>query len=367
MTDPRIEKLAQVMTEYSAPVKEGDQVFVQAKPVAQPLLLALCRAVLERGGHPVVLAEVPGVHEIFLREANDAQIDFVSPVQRMVIETFDVIYNVLSETNTRDLSTVDPARQAKRQFAERDLARIYMERSAAGDLDWCLTLFPTDAYAQDAEMSLREYEEFVFGAGLLDDPDPAARWREVEQEQQRLVDWLEGRREVRIVGPHCDLTLDITGRGFINAHGTHNFPDGEIFTSPVDDSAEGRIHFTYPAVTSGREVEGIELRFEKGEVVEAKAEKGEEFLHQILAVDEGAKRLGEFAIGTNNNITRFSRNILFDEKLGGTVHLAVGRAFPEIGGQNESAIHWDMICDMKDGGEIWVDGTLFYQSGEFQV
>lgn len=367
MNDPRIAKLAKVLTEYSAPVREGVQVMIQGTPLAQPLVLALYREVLRRGGHPLIVLEVPGAEEIFFQEASDAQLEYVSPVRRMVIETFDVLYNVLSEPNTRALTRVDPSRQARRQFAHRDLFKTYAERSARGDLKWCLTLYPTHAYAQDAEMGLQEYEDFVFGAGLLDDPDPVARWREVEAEQQRLVDWLKGRREVRVVGPNCDLRLDITGRTFINACGKHNFPDGEIFTSPVEDSAEGWIRFTYPAITNGREVEGITLRFSEGQVVEAKAEKGEEFLHQMLAMDPGAKRLGEFAIGTNRNLRQFTRNILFDEKLGGTIHLAVGRGFPEAGGRNESALHWDMICDMQDGGEIWVDGTLFYKGGEFQV
>jgi len=367
MTDPRVEKLAQVMTEYSAPVREGDQVVIQGTPLAQPLILALYRAVLRRGGHPLLMVDLPGTEESFLHEASDAQLEFVSPVRRMVLETFDVLYHILSAPNTRSLTRVDPARQAKRRYAQRDLFRIYTERSARGELKWCLTLFPTEAYAQDAEMSLREYEEFVFGAGLLDDPDPVARWKEVQAEQQRLVDWLKGRREVRVVGPHCDLRLEITGRTFVNACGKENFPDGEIFTSPVEDSAEGWIRFTYPAIMDGREVEGITLRFQRGEVVEAQAEKGQEFLREMLAVDEGARRLGEFAIGTNRNLRQFTRNILFDEKLGGTIHLALGRGFPEAGGRNESALHWDMICAMEDGGEIWVDGTLFYRGGVFQV
>lgn len=367
MIDPRVEKLAQVMTEYSAPVQEGDQVAIAGTSLAQPLILALYRAVLRRGGHPSLLIEVPGTDEIFLHEASDAQLEFVCPVQRMVIETFDVLYHVLSAPNTRSLTRVDPARQAKWRYARRDLFRIYTERSARGELKWCLTLFPTEAYAQDAEMSLQEYEDFVFGAGLLDDPDPVARWKEVQAEQQRLVDWLGGRREVRVVGPDCDLHLDITGRTFVNACGKENFPDGEIFTSPVEDSAEGWIRFTYPAIMDGREVEGITLRFQEGEVVEAQAEKGEEFLREMLAVDEGARRLGEFAIGTNRNLRQFTRNILFDEKLGGTIHLALGRGFPEAGGRNESALHWDMICAMEQDGEIWVDGTLFYRGGAFQV
>jgi aminopeptidase len=216
-------------------------------------------------------------------------------------------------------------------------------------------------------MSLREYEEFVYSAGLLDDPDPVARWREFAAKQQKLVDWLKGKKTVRVTGPHCNVTVGIEGRTFINADGTKNFPDGEIFTGPQEDVTEGYVEFTYPAIYQGREVEGITLTFEKGRVVKASAKKGEDFLHKMLDTDAGARVLGEFAIGTNTGIKKFTRNILFDEKLGGTIHMAVGASYPDTGGQNKSAIHWDMICDMHGGGEITVDGVPFYRDGEFLI
>ncbi len=365
--DPRIEKLARVMVEYSAPTREGDQVVIQGAPVAQPLLLAIYREVLQHGGHPLLLLSLPGAEELFFAFANEAQLDFVSPVQKMVMETFDVSYRILSDTNTKAMSNVEGARMARFAQAHSELREIFMRRQAAGELRWSITLFPTEAYAQDAEMSLREYEDFVYGACLLDDPDPVARWREIAARQQKLVDWLRGKRTARVTGPHCDLTVGIEGRVFINADGTKNFPDGEIFTGPQENVTEGWIEFTYPAIFQGREVEGIRLTFEQGRVIQASAKKGEDFLLQMLDTDEGARRLGEFAIGTNNGIRKFTRNLLFDEKLGGTIHCAVGAAYPDTGGQNKSAIHWDMICDMRDGGAIIVDGVPFYKNGEFLV
>jgi aminopeptidase len=194
-----------------------------------------------------------------------------------------------------------------------------------------------------------------------------ARWQAIHKMQQKLVDWLKGKKTLEVNGPNVELKLSIEGRTFINSDGTHNMPSGEIFTGPVEDSVEGWVHFTYPAVTQGREVEGIELTFEKGRVVKATAEKNEEFLLSQLDADEGARTLGEFAIGTNHGIDRFVKNILFDEKIGGTIHMAVGAGYPETGSQNESAIHWDMICDMRDGGEITADGELFYHAGEFTI
>jgi len=310
---------------------------------------------------------VPGVDEVFFRFANDAQLDYVSPIVKIVTETFDVSYRILSETNTKSMSTVDGARLSRFAFSHRELQETFMRRQATGELRWCITLFPTDAYAQDAEMSLREYEDFVYGACLLDDPDPVAGWRQVAARQQKLVDWLRGKKIVRVTGPHCDLKVGIEGRVFINADGSKNFPDGEIFTGPQEEMTEGYIEFTYPAIFQGREVEGITLTFERGRVKKASAKKGEDFLLKMLETDEGARVLGEFAIGTNNGIKQFTRNILFDEKLGGTIHVAVGASYPDTGGTNKSSIHWDMICDMRDGGEITVDGLPFYRSGEFLV
>jgi aminopeptidase len=254
-----------------------------------------------------------------------------------------------------------------RKAALRTLSETVLRRGASGDLRWVGTLYPTAAEAQEADMSLEEFEDFVYGACYVDQEDPVAGWRRFATRQQQLVDWLKGKETVRVTGPHADLTLSIAGRIFINSDGRRNMPSGEIFTGPVEQSANGWIRFTYPAITGGREVDGIELHFAEGKVVEACARKNEEYLLDMLDTDAGARYLGEFAIGTNKAIDRFTKSILFDEKIGGTIHLAVGAGYPETGSQNRSAIHWDMICDMRDGGQIWVDDELFYDSGNFTI
>jgi aminopeptidase len=243
----------------------------------------------------------------------------------------------------------------------------YMERGATGDLKWNATLYPTRAYAQEADMSLRDYEDFVYSACFCDLDDPISEWERVHDEQAEVIDWLARHETVHVVGSNADLTLSIKGRTFVNSDGKHNMPSGEIFTGPVEDSADGWVRFTYPAVTSGREVDGIELVFEHGRVVEAKARKNEPYLLRMLDTDDGSRYLGEFAIGTNFGIQQFTKNILFDEKIGGSFHLAVGAGYPDTGSQNRSAVHWDMICDMREDGEIWVDGELMYQKGKFVV
>ena len=367
MLDPRVAKQAQILTHYCLEVKPGDRIAVNGTVLAEPLLLALQREILRAGGYPHVMARIPGLDAIFMEEANDDQLQYVSPFFQIPIEQFEGLIRVEAAANTRQLSNVDPARIARRGKAMGPVMQTYMERQARGDLRWVVTLFPTPAHAQDAEMSLREFEDYAFGAMYADEEDPVERWQEVHRQQQRLVDWLEGKREVKVQGPDVDLELSIEGRRFVNSDGRNNMPSGEIFTSPVEDSINGWIRFSYPAIHTGVEVDGIELWFENGRITKASAAKNEAFLIQALDLDPGARYLGEFAVGTNTRIDRFIGNILFDEKLGGTIHLAIGAGYPETGGRNKSAIHWDMLCDMKAGGQIIVDGDLFYESGEFRI
>ncbi len=375
MIDSRVLKLAQVITEYSVPIRRGDRVYITASPVAQPLTLALIERVIKRGGFPHVagggsyhhLDLVPGALEALLKYGSDEQIQYVNPFERIAVNEFDVRLAIRADTNTRSLGNVDPKKMAMMTAARRALTDAFMTRQASGELRWCVTLFPTEAHAQDADMSLSEYEEFVFGAGLLDDPDPVSRWKEVSARQQRLVEWLKGKQRIRVTGPNCELSVGIDGRTFMNADGKKNFPDGEIFTGPEETVTEGWVRFTYPAIYQYREVEGVELEFKGGRVVKAGAKKGEDFLIKMLDTDEGARVLGEFAIGTNTGIQKFTRNILFDEKIGGTIHMAVGAGYPDTGSKNASAVHWDMICDTRDGTQITVDDAPFYRSGEFLV
>jgi aminopeptidase len=367
MADPRIEKLADVLVNYSVAVQPGDKVVVRGETPASPLLEAVYAKVLQAGGHPLMMVSLPGAQELFFRHASDEQLQHVPEPLKLALETYDVTIRIEGTNNTKALSNIDPARMVMANRAIKEMTKIYMQRAAAGDLRWTVTLFPTNAHAQDAEMSLSEYEDFVYGACMPDSDDPVDYWHRFSAWQQKIVDWLKGKERVHVVGPDTDLHLSIAGRTFINSDGKHNMPSGEVFTGPVEDSVNGRVYFSYPAITAGREVAGIRLWFENGKVVKATAKKNEDFLVQTLDTDEGARYVGEFAIGTNKGITRFTRQILFDEKINGSFHMALGRSYPETGGKNESAIHWDMICDMRDGGEIWVDDELLYKDGEFEI
>ena len=367
MADPRIEKLADLMVNYSLELKKGERALVRANSTTLPLATEVYRAIITAGGHPFMLWEEPVFNEILLREGSDDQIKYIHAPHQLTYETYDCMIALIGSENTRYLNNIDAAKQRVQREAKGPLSKTYMERSAKGDLRWVLTLFPTQAHAQDADMSLSEFEDFVYSACHVDKEDPVKEWRALSAMQQKLVDYLVGKKEVRVQGPNAELTLSIEGRSFINSDGHKNMPSGEIFTGPVEESVNGWIRYTYPAIYSGREVEGIELRFENGKVVDATAKKNEAFLISVLDTDPGARYLGEFAIGTNNGIQQFTKSILFDEKIGGTIHLAVGAGYPETGSKNKSAVHWDMICDMKAGGQIFVDGELFYDSGQFLV
>jgi aminopeptidase len=367
MTDARVDKLAKLLTNYCVEVQPGDRVAILGSYAAYPLVKETYRQVLRAGGHPMVQMMEDDFQEILYKEGNDDQLEYVPEPMKLVSETFECRIGIRGANNTRSMSGVDPQKQRQRQMAFRELMEISMRRSAAGEHRWVGTLYPTDAYAQEADMSLSDFEEFVYAACHADKDDPVAEWLKVSAEQQKFVDWLKGKEQVRVKGPSIDLTLSIAGRTFINSDGKRNMPSGEIFTGPVEDSANGWVRFSYPAIVAGREVAGVELRFEAGKVVEASAEKNQEFLLSALDSDEGARYLGEFAVGTNYGIDRFTKNILYDEKIGGTIHMALGSGYPETGSKNKSSIHWDMICEMRNGGQIWVDDELFYENGQFKI
>jgi aminopeptidase len=367
MRDQRVDALARTLVRYSASVGEGDVCLIEGETASEALALAVYEEVLEAGGLPIVNLNMEGQAPSFYRLANEQQLDWIPPPARWAADEADVRLRILAETNTRELSSVDPARQSRRQLATKPLMEQMMARTAAGEFRWSLTLFPTQAYAAEAEMSLAEYEDFYYRACFCDRDDPVAEWRRQAEEIRRLSDWMEGKEEVRIEGPGTDISLNVSGRTFIAAEGRHNMPDGEFFTGPIEDSATGEVTFSYPAVYGGREVSGVVLRFENGKVVDARAERNEQFLVEMLDTDEGARRLGELGIGANYGIERFTKEILLDEKIGGTVHLAVGMSYPETGGKNDSAVHWDMVCDLRRGGRITVDGQQLQVDGRFVV
>jgi aminopeptidase len=366
MPDPRIAKLAKVMVHYSLELKPGQQFRIVTHPLADELTLAVYEEAVKAGAHAFIQNSVPGTDEVFFKYASEAQLDYVSPVRKLITETFDASLNIWSEHNTRALSGIDPVRMARVSKAGAPLSKTFMARAAKGELHWCLTVYPTHAMAQEADMGLMDYREFVFAAGMLNDDDPVAFWKKTGEQQKKWVDWLKGHDRLVVKGSNVDLQMSIKERLFIPCDGKLNFPDGEIFTGPVEDSVEGWIRYKYPAIEYGQEVTDIELWFEKGKVVKETATKNQEMLTKMLDTDPGARYLGEFGIGVNYSIQRFTKNMLFDEKMGGTIHLAVGAGYPESGSKNDSGIHWDMLCDMSDA-EMSVDGELFYKDGKLVI
>ena len=367
MSDIRIEKLAEMLVSYSVCVKPGDKVAILAPEVAAPLVEEIFVRVLKAGGHPMVVNRSMETMELLYRFGTTEQLEFIHEPHRLITEKYDVRIVITGEQNTKTLNRIDPARMVIYDKARSDLMQTMMRRSASGELRWVIAPYPTNGFAQDADMSLKDYEDFLYRACMPDIHDPIGYWQKVSAEQERIVQWLRGKNEVHISGPDTDLRLSVAGRTFINCSGKFNVPDGEVFTGPVEDSAEGRVYFSYPAIEAGREVTGIRLWFEKGKVVKATAEKNEEYLLKTLDTDAGSRYLGEFAIGTNDGITQFTREILFDEKIGGSFHMALGAGYPETGSKNKSAIHWDMVCDLRQGGQIEVDGEVLYRSGKFVI
>ena len=361
----RIERLAGVLVDYSTRVKQGDLVCIDTGPAAAPLVREVWRRVLDAGAHPHLRLDVDGAPDLLLRNGTDAQLDWVSPLRKAEVERADVRIAIEADVNTRGNTGVDPERQARSERAREPLRRVHFARASAGELRAVVTLYPTDAAAQDADMSLSEYEDFVFHAGLLDRDDPVAEWEALGKTYARLADWLDERREIRIVGDGTDLTLGVAGRTWVPCDGRENFPDGEVFTGPVETKVDGVIRFTYPASYAGRRVSGVELEFRGGEVVRAEAAEGETFLREMIALDEGARHVGEFSFGLNEAVHEFTGHTLFDEKIGGTVHLALGASYPESGGQVQSALHWDLVCDLRQGSEVLADGEVVYRDGRF--
>lgn len=367
MIDPRTEKLADLLVYYSVEVRKGDNVVIEGNTLAEPLIKSVYAKVLQAGGHPFLRVEPTAAEEIYYKYASEEQLKHVAPPEKLIIETYDARFVLWAIENTRALTSVDPAKTVLHNSSRLDLMKTALKREASGELRWVIALFPTNAPAQDAEMSLSEYEDFVYGACMPDADDPIGYWKRFSARQQKIIDWLEGKKYVRIKGPETDLQFSIEDRTFINCDGKNNMPDGEVFTGPVEDSMQGNVYFSYPAIYDDREVTGVRLWFENGKVVKASAEKNEDFLLKTLDTDDGARYVGEFAIGTNEGITRFTRQILFDEKINGSFHLALGTGFPESGSCNESAIHWDMVCDLRQGGQIWVDEQLLYKDGKFTL
>jgi aminopeptidase len=350
---------ARLLAGYCLEVQPGQQIVVRSTTLAAPLLLELQRELLEREAWPLLRVELPGQTRGYFAHARDAHLDGYAGLAMEEAKKADASLAIQAPENTRALTGIDPERMRRAAVGRQPVRREALKRR------WCLSVWPTEALAQEAGMALAEYEAFVRGALFLDQPDPVAAWGGLRAFQAELIERLERARTIRIEADRTDLVLDVKGRTWVNSDGRRNMPSGEVFTGPHETSANGTIHFDVPSSPAGVHVAGVTLTFRDGVVVEAHAEQGDEHLQRALATDAGARRLGELGIGTNLGITRPVGTILFDEKIGGTVHLALGRSYPETGGKNESALHWDLICDLRRGGRITADGEVVQEDGRF--
>lgn len=365
---PLLQKYAGLLVNYCLEVKPNDKVYITSTHLAEPLLTEIAKEVYKAGGIPVFNIEMKGLQKAMLEYAGETQLAWVNPMKKYVMENFDCFLSIRAPFNKGDddFEAPDTGRFKIYQKAQQEINRIYFDRIGNGSLRRCLCQYPTQAGADDAEMSLEEYEKFVFGACNLFDENPVEKWLEVRKTQQVYVDYLNNADIIQYKGPNIDITFSVKGRKWINSDGRANMPSGEVFSAPVEDSVNGWAYFSYPTIYMGKDVRGIQLEVKNGEVVKWQAEQGQDVLDKVFSID-GARYWGEVAIGTNYNIQRTTRNILFDEKIGGSIHMAVGQSYKQCGGKNESTVHWDMITDMKNGGEIIADGVKIYENGRFLI
>jgi aminopeptidase len=365
--DPRLEKLANLMVNYSLEVKEGDLCQIKGSALAHPLIQVLYKHILLAGGRPFCNVRLPGLSEIFFKTASEKQLGTINEFEYFIVNQISKSITILGGENSRELTNVDAGKQTLHKKGAEKLVRRFNERWTAGELQFLVTCFPTYSHAQDADMSLNEFEELFFNSCYIDCDDPVAEFKKLSRKNQKLIDFLQNKKMISIQGPGTAITLSIAGRKLINSDGKYNMPDGEVYTTPIENSANGHMSFTYPLCYAGREVEQVTMKFKDGKIIEAKAAKGEEFLNKMLDIDAGARFLGEFAIATNDRVKTYTKDALFDEKMGGTVHIAAGYGFPYAGGSISSSLHWDMICDLRQNSEIRADGELFFKDGKFTL
>lgn len=362
------DKYARVLVDYSTDVQKGDLVIIRAESIhAKDLVKAVYKRVLERGGNPVIRTAIGDLAEIYMKYASDEQLDYVDPITKLEYEVVDKYISIGAPLNTKNMARADLNRLARRGKATKFLSETLLKRSAEGSAKWVIADVPTHALAQEAKMSLDEYTEFLFKSCYLDLDDPVAKLKDLDEKQTAWANYLNGVKKVRIVGDKTDITFGVEDRKWISCSGLNNFPDGEVFTSPVENDINGEIYFDYPQNYRGNSAKGVHLWIENGKVVKAEAEQGEDFLNAMLDMDEGSRGIGEIAIGTNDEIQEITGNILFDEKIGGAIHMAVGASYPETGGKNVSGLHWDLIKNMKNGGKIYADDVLIYENGKMII
>lgn len=364
------EKLAKLAINYALDVKPGDQILLDGSEIANELLRELSIAVLKAGGHPTIQSHVKDADVALFKYGNDDQIRYVSPMQIEGVKTFQGYLQIFADHNRQNRSLISPEKMKLAQTSPKfiELMTIMQERVAKGELKWTIVPFPCDAYASDAKMDLESYKELVYHALHLEAEDPAEEWKKIQVKQDHLVEYLSQANSFHIIGEDTDLTLATNQRPWKNSCGHNNLPDGEVYTSPVENSLNGYIRFTYPGIYQGKEIENIKLEFKDGRVVKATAEKGEDLLQTILSI-ENADLIGEFAVGTNYGITKFTKNMLFDEKMGGTIHMALGKGFPDTKSENLNCpIHWDILKDITSPeSQIIADGKVIYEAGKWKI
>ncbi len=362
------EKYAEVLVDYSVNVQKGELTVIRTDSyISQPLIKAIYKRVLERGAFPVVRTGMEGLNEIYIKNASDEQLEYVDPMTEIEYEKAKNFISISAPLNVKNMAGADSKKMAKRSSAVRYLSEKMLKRASAGGLKWVIADFPTNALAQEANMSLEDYTKFLINACYLHTDSPIDKWKEIGLKQQKIADYLNGKSKIRLTGDKTDITFNTSGRIWKSCAGECNFPDGEVYTSPVEDSASGQIYFDFPQIYRGNEARKVLLTFKQGRVIDAEAEKGGEFLISMLDMDEGSRFAGEIAIGTNDMIKNVTGNILFDEKIGGSIHLAIGASYPDTGGKNVSGLHWDLIKNMKNGGKIYADDELFYENGKFLI
>jgi aminopeptidase len=367
VNDIRLKKLADILINHSLEIKKNDYFMIAGGIKSIPLIKEVFNKSIELGANPFIRIGVEELAEIFFKKASDQQLKFLPPISKFEVQKIDAKLSIMSPENTRYMTNIDPKKQSICSIAQKPIQDIFLKRAANKELKWCITQFPTHASAQDAEMSISEYEDFIFNAAHVSIKNPIDHWKKTFKIQEKIKEYLEEKKNIHIYGKDTDLKIKVENRKWINCYGKENFPDGEIFTGPIENSAKGHISYSFPAVHGGRLIDDIQLWFDKGKVVKARASTGENFLKTMLKMDKGSERIGEFAFGTNYGIKKYTRNTLFDEKIGGTIHIAIGLGFPETGSKNNSSLHWDMVCDLRKNGEVYADDELFYKNGKFLI
>ncbi len=360
------EKYAEVLVDYSLRLKKDDKLLIRGSYLAEDLIKAVYARAIRAGAHPEFQIALNGTERIFYENASDDQLKYISPRGKMIVDDYDALLNIISPFNMKELQSISADKKQMVSIARTEINKTFMTRAAAGELNWNLCVFPTDAASQEAGMSFAEYEEFVYGACFLFEDDPVGRWQKLRDDQQSVVDFLNGKKKIRYASADVDVEFSVDGRTWLNSAGTNNMPSGEVFTAPVENSVNGKVRFSFPGFYMGQEIEDIELEIKDGEVIKWSAGKGADILDKVFEID-GSRRFGEVAVGMNDGIQKFTKNMLFDEKIGGTIHMAVGACYPETGGKNESSVHWDMLADMRDGGKIFADNELIYENGRFII